>query len=108
MNSSYHKLKEILFDLETELRQKNLWEPTKPSSENLANTQPFCINTLKFEQWLQWVFIPKINTAIDDDLPLPANSQIEPMIDVLLKDRGFDTNNIRIIISRFDTLINSQ
>lgn len=108
MNSPYHKLKEILFDLETELRQKSIWEETKPSSEDLANTQPFCINTLKFEQWLQWVFIPKINTIIDGGLPLPTNSQIEPMVETLLKDRGFNTTNIRLIISRFDTLINSQ
>lgn len=108
MSLSHHKFKEILFDLETELRQKNLWGDTKPSSEDLSSTEPFCINTLKFEQWVQWVFIPKINTIIDGGLPLPTNSQIEPMVETLLKDRGFNTSNIRLIISRFDTLINSQ
>ncbi len=108
MNSTHQRLKEILFDLEAELRQKNLWGKTKPPPEDLADTQPFCIDTLKFEQWLQWVLIPKINAIIASKLPLPANSHIEPMVDVLLKNRGFDTTNIHLIISRFDTLINSQ
>ena len=40
----------LLIDVESGLRQLNLWELRSPPAEALASTQPFCIDTLNFAQ----------------------------------------------------------
>ena len=50
----------LLIDLEGALRSRLLWDADEPSPEALASTQPFCIDTLDFPQWLQFVFLPRM------------------------------------------------
>ena len=44
----------LLIDIEAQLRQMGLWQAVPPSPEALASSQPFCIDTLDFSQWLQF------------------------------------------------------
>ncbi len=72
---------ELLFDIEAALRQIEMWDETPPPAEALASTQPFCLDTLSFAQWLQFVFIPRMNELLDAGLPLPTSCAIAPMAD---------------------------
>ena len=53
----------ILEQLELELKQRSLWQMAPPTAEAMASTLPFCMDTLDFHQWLQFVLIVLIETA---------------------------------------------
>lgn len=73
-------LLDLLQYLEQTLQDLQLWQLTKPSDEALASTDPFAIDTLEFEQWLQWLFIPQMQQLIARD-SLPASCDITPYLD---------------------------
>jgi uncharacterized protein YqcC (DUF446 family) len=33
------------------------WDEVPPSIEALSSVEPFSVDTLDFEQWLQWIFL---------------------------------------------------
>jgi uncharacterized protein YqcC (DUF446 family) len=69
----------LLIDLEAEMRQRLLWDPVAPDPAALASTQPFCIDTLIFPQWLQFVFLPRMRELLDAGRALPAQCSIAEM-----------------------------
>lgn len=69
----------LLIDLEAEMRQRLLWELEAPDPAALASTQPFCIDTLSFPQWLQFVFLPRMHELLDAGRALPAQCSIAEM-----------------------------
>jgi len=72
----------LLIDLEAHLRNRLLWDAEEPDPAALASTQPFCIDTLSFPQWLQFVFLPRMRLLLDADLPLPAQCAIAEMAEM--------------------------
>ena len=72
----------LLIDLEGALRSRLLWDADEPSPEALTSTQPFCIDTLDFPQWLQFVFLPRMRALLDADLPLPAQCAVAEMAEM--------------------------
>lgn len=75
----YNALKQLIVHLESALRAAQCWSANPPSKKALASQQPFCIDTLSFDQWLQFVLIPKINTLIAQGKALPPESNIAPL-----------------------------
>lgn len=55
-----------------------LWQQQAPSSQALASVEPFAVDTLKPEQWLQWIFLPKMESLITQEMPLPSGFSITP------------------------------
>ena len=100
-NTHYTLLASLLIDIEYELRRANLWSAETPPAEALASVEPFCVDTLDFQQWLQFILLPRMNALIATQAPLPdkcditamaetawsANTQAKPVIDTL---RQFD------------------
>lgn len=76
-----------LENLESALRTLQMWEELPPSMEALQSQEPFCVDTLSFEQWLQWVFILKMKWLIENDHPLPQKSELLPMAEVSFEQR---------------------
>lgn len=62
----------LLDALEQQLLAAQLWDTVPPSPEQLASEQPFAIDTLKPEQWLQWVFIPRMKAMLAAGQSLPT------------------------------------
>ena len=55
---------DLLFELEEILKAAGLWSAVTPSQEALASQQPFACDTLAFEQWLQFIFIPRLQALL--------------------------------------------
>ncbi|MBE8576968.1 YqcC family protein [Vibrio sp. OPT18] len=72
------KLPLLLQQLEQQMRQCSLWSALPPSNEALASVEPFAIDSLKPEEWLQWIFIVKINAMMDAQMSLPKGFAIHP------------------------------
>lgn len=71
--------RELLVAVRLELQRLELWDPVPPSPQKLASTMPFCFDTLAFNQWLQWIYLPRTAALLDRGGRPPENSQIAPM-----------------------------
>ncbi|KAA1173745.1 YqcC family protein [Marinobacter salinexigens] len=76
-----------LLRIEIELRRLDVWESEAPPEEAFQSTQPFCIDTLEFTQWLQFVFVERMKILIEGGHPLPSVSGIAPMAEEHFRGR---------------------
>lgn len=83
-----YRIASLLIDLEAVLRTAGLWEREAPGAEALASVEPFCVDTLEFPQWLQWVFLPRMSALISAGMPLPDRSGIAEMAEMWSGGRG--------------------
>jgi uncharacterized protein YqcC (DUF446 family) len=83
------------------------WSESGVSDAALASQQPFCLDTMNFSQWLQFVFIPNIQTLIDAHQVLPClvkGQGIEPMAIEFYKNTQAD-RDILVLIRQLDNLL---
>ncbi|NMH59721.1 YqcC family protein [Alteromonas sp. MYP5] len=68
------------------MKHRGLWSNKRPSAAALASTEPFACDSLSFNQWLQFIFIPRFKALILNHRPLPATIAISPAAQVWLAD----------------------
>ncbi|WP_407331199.1 YqcC family protein [Enterovibrio sp. 27052020O] len=83
--SKHQDVEVLLAQLQQELERNGHWQEGSPSIEALASTEPFAIDTLTCTEWLQWVFIPKMQFLIVHMHPLPVSFSISPYVEEALK-----------------------
>jgi len=71
MDARLSDVAQQLLLIERELRVLGLWASAPPSPVALASAEPFCVDTLEFEEWLQWIFLPRMKAILEDNQPLP-------------------------------------
>lgn len=98
-------LADQLLLIERELRTLGWWSETPPSAEALASQTPFCVDTLAFEQWLQWIFLPRMKVIIENDLELPHASGIRVMAEEVYRERLAEAGGLLAALGAFDQLI---
>jgi uncharacterized protein YqcC (DUF446 family) len=96
----------LLAELEEELRRQGQWETAPPPPEAFESRLPFSCDTLRFTQWLQWVFIPRTHALISAGGPMPARSAIRAMAEEVLGGCPWSTETVVTLLSRFDQMIN--
>lgn len=100
----WHELADAIIELERELRGLGLWAQSPPDAELLDSQQPFCVDTLGFEQWLQWIFVPRMVAIIEQGQNLPAAFNIAPMGEEALAWLGRRRSKLVEILGRIDGL----
>lgn len=80
------QVRQHLIDLQVVLTIHHFWEATPPSAEALASDQPFGVESLTPTQWLQWIFIPRMNALLDANAPLPRNFAVTPYLEEAMKE----------------------
>lgn len=98
----------LLIDIEAELRRLQLWDKEAPSAEALASTEPFCVDTLSFTQWLQFVFLPRMHSLLDIEQLPPGRCEIQPLAEQYFAETGLPANGLIAVIGRFDALLNDR
>lgn len=93
--------------LEDELKDLALWSGTAPSVAALASQQPFCVDTLDFSQWLQWVFIPRMTAIAAAGGPVPAGCEVLPMGEEAFAHLGRSGHGVLTVLARIDTQVNA-
>nr|WP_302056250.1 YqcC family protein [Pseudomonas sp. SBB6] len=91
--------------IEHELRVQGWWRETSPSAQALASTVPFAVDSMDFDQWLQWIFLPKMKVILEKGLPLPNASGILVMAETVYVDRPEQSRELRRLLAEFDQLI---
>ena len=72
-----------LIDLEAALRQLDLWSDQPPSAEAMQSEQPFAMDTMDFEQWLQFIFLGRMREILEQGDALPESCAIFPYVEML-------------------------
>jgi len=84
----HHKLADLLLNLEKVMRQVNVWEMPEPSQQALASQQPFCIDSMGFDQWLKFVMLERFKILLAQGSTLPSTSNIAPMAQEFYKTQN--------------------
>lgn len=87
----HHKLADSLLNLEKVMREVNVWQMPTPSAQALASQQPFCIDTMGFDQWLRFVMLARFKSMIAQGQTLPTHSNIAPMAEEFYKAQDAQT-----------------
>lgn len=104
MDERLHALAEQLLLIERELRLLEMWSATPPTQEALASCEPFCVDTLAFEEWLQWIFLPRMKVILENDEALPAASGILVMAELAYRNQP-SARGLLETLGAFDRLI---
>ena len=105
MDARVPQLAEHLLLIERELHVLGCWSVESPAEEALASQEPFCVDTLDFDQWLQWIFLPRMKDIIEQDRPLPSVSGIRQMAEMVYVDRPGQAGELLQLLGAFDRLI---
>lgn len=103
-SQQWHALADALLALETELRDLGLWSGERPELAQLNSLAPFCVDTLGFEQWLQWVFIPRMVVMVNQQNSLPAECNVHPMAEEVFSHLGRRKQGLLMTIKEVDRL----
>jgi uncharacterized protein YqcC (DUF446 family) len=108
MHDIPNRIADVLLEVEATLRTSGRWDAYQPSQEALVSSQPFCFDTLRFEQWLQWIFLPRMKQILEHRKPLPRNSGIFAYAQETLHKNDLPAANLLTLVKRFDDLIAIQ
>lgn len=108
MDARLPEIADQLLLIERALRALGFWSAAAPNAEALASAEPFCMDTLRFEEWLQWVFLPRMKVILEQDEPLPSVSGIAAMAEMVYVEEASRTRGLIEALNRFDLLIASQ
>ena len=108
MHDIPNRIADVLLEVEASLRTHGKWDKSKPEASALNSQIPFCMDTLEFEQWLQWVFLPRMKDTLEQTRPLPAQSAIFEYAEECLRKNDPWRNSLLKQLKTFDDLINIQ
>lgn len=108
MHDIPNRIADVLLEVEASLRVHGKWDENKPDPNDLSSTYPFCMDTLKFEQWLQWIFLPRMKDTLEQTNPLPEQSAIFEYAEECLHKCDTSTDSLLKQLKTFDELIGIQ
>ena len=79
------ELAALLVAVANELHAMGLWQEQNPAPQALASVEPFAVDQLSFTQWLQFIFLPRMEQLIETESPLPQSCNIAPMAEESFK-----------------------
>ncbi|WP_018276509.1 YqcC family protein [Teredinibacter turnerae] len=107
MTDKNTQIASLLMDIEYELRTLGVWSSTPPTPEQLASTQPFCIDTMTFVEWTQFVFIPKMLFIVKNGAPLPEKCGVAPMAEEYFRGQQRDITGLLSTMNKLDEVLSA-
>ncbi len=97
----------LLDAIERELRALDLWEAVPPAPAALESGQPFCYDTLEANQWLQWVFLPRMRALIAAGAPLPTTCHVAEYLEEFYRESGLPVVGLIRAVRAIDQLLSA-
>ena len=98
----------LLRAVEHELVVLQLWQQEAPPTEALASTLPFCMDTLAFHQWLQFVLLERLQQMMQQGLPLPTQIALYPMATEVYKEELQAKHLLLDLLAQLDECLTGQ
>ncbi|MCY4044523.1 MAG: YqcC family protein [Cellvibrionales bacterium] len=102
------KVSQLLDKLEQVLRAQDLWTVESPSEEALMSQEPFAVDQMDFNEWLQWLFIPRVKMLIEEQIPLPKGANLSAMGEVFCQVKCISTNDLLVCLNQIDEAMNGH
>ncbi|MEH2919674.1 YqcC family protein [Samsonia erythrinae] len=106
--SREHRVRQSLFAIERALRESPFWQVVPPEDEAFNSTEPFSLDTMRPEEWLQWVFLPRMHALLDSELALPDELSLLPYFEEALQGSPEETAAILSHIGLLDALFRPE
>jgi uncharacterized protein YqcC (DUF446 family) len=103
-----NQVRRSLQAIEQAMRDLALWQAAPPEPEAFSSLEPFCVDSMRAEEWLQWVLLPRMTALLDAKAPLPARFMIAPYFEVALKDKQPNCMPLLVLLQRLDVLLNQE
>ena len=94
---------QLLEEMETELKALECWQAMPPSPEAMASEIPFCMDSMPFSQWLQWLFIPRVRAIIEHGGELPKGANIKPYAEEAFTVEKIASVRLLKLVEKFDS-----
>ena len=104
----HNQVRLYLQAIEQSMRDLALWQATPPAPEAFNSSEPFCIDSMQAEEWLQWVMLPRMYALLDANAPLPMRFAITPYFEEALKDKEPACLPLLVVLQRLDDLLNQE
>ncbi len=88
----------LLKKLQAVMVSEGLWSEQIPSAAALGSRQPFACDTLSFEQWLQFIFIPRLHEML-------SRGEMAPPMNILAMAQmtwSGDNLNVQRVLGELD------
>ena len=105
MSAKHRQLTVELSHVESQLRTLSLWSDRAPSPAALASRQPFAVDTLAFEEWLQFIFLPRMQHLAETGSQLPADCAVAPMAEECFRHHPADVGELVARLAAIDRLL---
>lgn len=97
----------LLQQIESELKALQFWSDEAPSAEALASTAPFACDVMTLAQWLQFIFLPRMQALVDARQPLPQSCSIHPMAELAWAPSGIELQPLLNLLTTLDTQLST-
>lgn len=96
----------LLRQIRMEMQMLQLWGTEQPSPQAMASTEPFAVDAMSFDDWLQWMMVPRLETMLQQGQSLPYNSNISAMAEEAFKHLSADTDELLGLVQQLDEALN--
>ncbi len=97
------KLEKII----SEMRRISMWKVPKVTADQLEDIGAFGSNTMSFEQWLRWVFVPRVEGLLKSSGPWPKSSDVG-VAALRNFDGQDDASGLVTLLCEFDELFKDE
>lgn len=88
--------------IEAEMRRLGWWRSEPPTPEQMKFTKAFAMDTMSFQQWLQFVFLPRVREAAARN-QFPSSSSVA-VVAVREFDGYPEVETLTRLLTEFDQL----
>ncbi|MDO4642603.1 MAG: YqcC family protein [Cardiobacteriaceae bacterium] len=108
MSAHIEQMYALLEVLRLAMLEVGWWGERAPDAEALASTEPFCVDTLRFTEWLQWVYMPKMQAYIKQHQALPERSGLFAIAEESWRGSDENTEGLLLVVRTLDALVNGD
>lgn len=103
--NKHQQIGEVLFEIEDQLRQLQLWQDKMPLIKSIASDLPFSHDTMEFPQWLQFIFLERMHKLLKHAMALPKACAIAPYAEEYFKSVDANTQTLLAHLAKIDKLL---
>lgn len=100
-----NELGTLLLKIEAELRLLDYWSFETPPDHALQSNLPFCCDTLEIEEWLQFIFIPRMKHILQTRADLPKDCAIVPYLEECIKCKSMNVGELLLLLRQVDRIL---
>lgn len=89
--------------IKEEMQHIELWQNRPPPIDAFSSEQPFAVDTMQAHEWLQWVFMPRMQALIEAKTVLPRGFALSPYFEEALKEQT-DSVKLLTLIKQLDEI----